>query len=96
MNIRVFVAVGEEVSVSVAVGLGVYVGVVVNVGINSANAWAVSSAAIFALAKACSAIFSASRTIGSSNVGSDNATADAPQNRLNPRMLAAKIHKRPA
>ena len=45
-NIRVFVAVGEEVSVSIAVGLGVYVGVVVNVGINSANAWAVSSAAM--------------------------------------------------
>ena len=34
--------------------------------------------------------------MGSSNVGSDNATADALQNRPNPRMLAAKIHRRPA
>ena len=91
---RVLDAVGEEVGV--AVGVAVCVGVFVRVGINLANDSAVNAAAVFISEKARSTISPAPMTMGVGNVGSDNAIADAPQNRLKPRMLAAKIHRSPA
>jgi len=89
-------AVGEDVTVLVADGLAVYVGVAVGVATNLANASAVKAAAVFALEKARPAISPGSMTMGSATVGSDNAIADVPQNRLNPSALAANIHKSPA
>lgn len=92
----VFEAVGERVGEGVSVGLADGVGVIVDVGINSENASKVSATPEFSLENAKFTTSPGFMAMGSCNVGSDNAIADAPQNKPKPRVLAAKIHRSPA
>lgn len=92
----VFEIVGDGVMDGVAVGIAVEVGVIVYVGISSENASKVRTATEFGLENAKSTTSPGCIAIGSCKVGSYNATADAPQNKLSPRMLAAKIQRSPA
>lgn len=85
---------GEGEAVGVAVGMADAVRVTVGVGINSENASNVRTE--FGLENAKFTTSPASMAIGSSRDGSDNATADAPQNKPKPRVLAANIQRRPA
>jgi hypothetical protein len=92
----VFELVGDGVRDAVAVGIADGDGVIVDVGINAENASNVRTATEFGLENAKSTTSPGWMAMGSSKVGSDNATAEAPQNKLSPRMLAAKIHRSPA
>ena len=90
------VLVGVVVALGVMVGVNVWVTDAVSVGISLENASAVNMANEFGLEKAKLTTLAGSIAMGVARVGSDNATAEAPQKRLKPRMLAEKIHRSPA